>query len=44
MHRSSENVAAIATALAKAVAMAATLSLERCMGSLHLDQIEADRA
>src|SRR6266404_9879544 len=31
-------------ALARAVAMAAMLSLDRCMGNLHLDQIEADRA
>src|SRR5882757_266467 len=31
-------------AFASAVAMAATLSLDRCMGGLHLDQVEADRA
>src|SRR5450759_5852676 len=31
-------------AFARAVAIAATLSLDRCMESLHLDQIEADRA
>src|SRR5437879_1063172 len=31
-------------ALASAVAMAAMLSLDRCMGSLHLDQVKADGA
>jgi hypothetical protein len=30
-------------ALARAVAMAATLSLKRCMGYLHIYQVEAHR-